>query len=102
MTFNSFHVWYKYKAASQQLLDSWKEKRMTGFKLSWRIENENPPRLLIATISKVGRSVQTPGLGDSLVEPVDHKSRCTVIRTLGVNVLKKILWDPRRSKIRDF
>ena len=34
---------YKYKAASKQLLESWKEKRMTGFRLSWRIENENPP-----------------------------------------------------------
>ena len=33
---------------------------------------------------------------------VNSMSRCTVIRTLGVNVLKKILWDPRRSKIRDF
>ena len=30
------------------------------------------------------------------------KSRCTVIRTLGKNVLKKILWDPRRSKTHDF
>ena len=44
---------------------------MTGFRLSWRIENENPP--LIATISEVGRSIQTPGLGDSIVKPADHK-----------------------------
>ena len=38
LTFSSFHVWYKYKAASQQLLNSWEGKRMTGLRLSWRIE----------------------------------------------------------------
>ena len=31
-------MWYEYKAASQQVLDSWEDKRMTGFKLTWRIE----------------------------------------------------------------
>ena len=44
-------------------MDSWKDKRMTGFRLSWRIENENPP--LIANISKVGRSIETPHFGDT-------------------------------------
>ena len=50
--------------ASQQLLNSWKYKRMTGVKFSWRIENPN----LIMTTSMigVGRSIQTPGLGDTL------------------------------------
>ena len=43
LNFHSFNVLYKYKAASQQLLDSWKEKRMTGFRFSWKIEN--PVRL---------------------------------------------------------
>ena len=38
LTFRSFHVWYEYKAASQQVLDDWEDKRMTGFKLTWRIE----------------------------------------------------------------
>ena len=33
-----FHVWYRYKAANQTLLDSWEDKRMTGFKFSWRVE----------------------------------------------------------------
>ena len=42
LSFTSFHVWYRYKAASQQLLDSWKEKRMTGFRFSWRIEKLPP------------------------------------------------------------
>ena len=38
LKFPRLFVRYKYKAASQQLLDSWEDKRMTGFKLSWRIE----------------------------------------------------------------
>ena len=58
LNFPSFFVWYKYKAASQQLLDSWKDKRMTGFRLSWRIEN--PP--FVANISEVGRSIESPRL----------------------------------------
>ena len=55
----SFHVWYKAKAVSQHLLNRWQDKKMTGFKLSWRIENSP----LIANISEVGRRIQTPGLG---------------------------------------
>ena len=35
---------------------------MTGMRLSWKIENENPP--LMASISEVGRSIQTPLMGD--------------------------------------
>lgn len=41
LNFTSFHVWYEYKAATQQLLNSWKDKRMTGFQLSWRIKNSS-------------------------------------------------------------
>ena len=64
LNFTKFLVSYKYKAASDQVLDSWKDKRMTGFRLSWRIEN--PP--LIANISEVGRSIETPHFGDTLDE----------------------------------
>ena len=39
LTFPAFHVWYRYQAASQQLLDSWQDKRMTGFKLNWYIQD---------------------------------------------------------------
>ena len=70
LSFTSFHVYYRYKAASKQMLDSWKNKRMTGLKLSWRIQNENPP--LMAQISEVGRSIQTPS--DSFVKPIDESS----------------------------
>ena len=63
LNFSNFVVWYKYKT-NQQLLDSWKDKRMTGLRLTWRIENENPP--LFASISEVGRSIQTPRIGDTI------------------------------------
>ena len=61
LTSATFDVWYSYKAASQQLLDNWEDKRMTGFKLSWRIESENPP--LIAGASEIGRTINTPKIG---------------------------------------
>ena len=61
LNFSNFLVYYKYKAASKQLLNNWKDKRMTGFRLSWRIEN--PP--LIANISEVGRNIKTPHFGDT-------------------------------------
>ena len=70
--FSSFHVWYNYKAASQQLLNSWKDKRMTGFRLTWRIEN--PTVTWASSISEVGRSIKTPGLGDILDDHVDGSS----------------------------
>ena len=69
LNFTSFHVWYTYKAASQQLLDSWKDKRMTGFRLSWRIQYEHLP--LIASTNQVGRSIQTPGLGNIMDAKAD-------------------------------
>ena len=56
---SSCHVWYKYKAASQQLLDKWENKRMTGVRFSWRIEN--PTLIMSASTKEVGRSIQTPG-----------------------------------------
>ena len=35
-----FEVWYRYKATQRDLLSSLKRKqKMTGFKLSWQIEN---------------------------------------------------------------
>ena len=34
------HVWHKYEATSQHLLDSWREPRMTGFRLKWSLKDE--------------------------------------------------------------
>ena len=72
LTFSKFEVRYSYKAASQKLLESWEDKRMTGFRLNWKIEVENPP--LIAKINKVGRSLRTPGLGDAFTRLSDTPS----------------------------
>ena len=62
LSFSSISVWYKYEAASQQLLDSWKDKRMTGFRFSWVIQN--PKVTWTSHMSEVGRSIQSPMLGD--------------------------------------
>ena len=58
LTFNSLKVVYSYQY-NQKLEDSWKEQRMTGFRLKWRID---PPPLGM-TVQELGGSVQTPGLG---------------------------------------
>ena len=62
LNFAGFFVWYNYKAASQQLLKSWKDKRMTGLRFSWRIVN--PTSTWTTAISQVGRSIQTPHFGE--------------------------------------
>ena len=41
MPIPSFQVWHKYKKVSQERLDSWKEKRMTGFRISWKVDKPN-------------------------------------------------------------
>ena len=56
LTFSSIYVAYSY-TFHRGMLDSWEDKRMTGFQLSWRIEN--PKKL--TTISELGRSIKTPG-----------------------------------------
>ena len=48
------------------MLDNWTKKKMTGFKLIWKIEDENPP--VTAATSEVGQSIQTPELGDTFVK----------------------------------
>ena len=84
LTFSSFHVWYKFKAASQQLLNSWEGKRMTGFRLSWRIDPpsvENVPspddasQSVIQTpkykqhiLAKVAQLVQQLRIGENLTK----------------------------------
>ena len=62
--FSAFQVWYKLKAANQGQLDAWKDKRMTGCKLSWRVENTP----LTLTSNEVGRMIITPNFGQQLFE----------------------------------
>ena len=45
---------------------------MTGLRLNWRIEN--PTEIWTSSISEVGRSLQTPRLGETFVKPVDEFS----------------------------
>ena len=61
ISFPSIEVLYSYRPGIQDLVTSWKEKRMTGFQVSWSIEN--PP--LYLTTKEVGKSITTPGLGDN-------------------------------------
>ena len=41
----SFQLEYRYEAASQELLNSWADKRMTGFHLTWFLQDSNGVRL---------------------------------------------------------
>ena len=80
LKFSSFQVWYKYRAASKNLLNSWEGKRITGFKLSWKIVNNNPP--LDMTTADVGKSFTTPGFGqpaDGDFYNVDHNFNATML-----------------------
>ena len=47
LTYNStikpnppFQLWYKYQGTNPELLTSWKEKRTTGFRISWAIQDQ--------------------------------------------------------------
>ena len=79
---------YKYDASSNKLLDSWLEKRMTGFKISWRIENINLP--LETTIKDIGRSVQTPGFGGGIIEEALYISDQSYTSTLLLPTTEKV------------
>ena len=79
LDFSSISVWYKYKAASQELLDSWKDKRMTGFRFSWKIEN--PKMTWTSNINEVGRSIKTHMLDNNRLDYV-IKTTLTLPRDL--------------------
>jgi hypothetical protein len=66
LTFSYFEVQYLYYVSSQELMDSWEHKRMTGFRLSWFLQDNNGSRL----------SDMMPDLSQSWIptkEPVDPK-----------------------------
>ena len=67
LTFSSFTALYSYYY-NQELVDSWQDKRMTGFRLKWRLD---PPPLEM-TVQELGRSVQTPGLGGDTFDREDY------------------------------
>ena len=47
ITFDNFHVLYQFSFTSQQLLNSWMDKRMTGFRLIWYLQDNNGSRLAV-------------------------------------------------------
>ena len=96
----TFEVWYHYKYNSKKLSETTNNKKITGFQLSWKIENP----LLKLTSTEIGRSIETPGLGLSsanniykitllfpsdLVEQVGNGS---LVIQLGVDMRKEEGW----------
>ena len=63
LNFSSFNVHYQYRASNQQILESFEDKRMTGFKLSWRVKFEEPQP--ITNISEKNTSSSQSGLSQS-------------------------------------
>ena len=52
MFFSFFTVTYHYKATDHNMIDSWKERRMTGFNLTWYIldpTNKTTPKVISST-----------------------------------------------------
>ena len=49
----NLHVLYRYRAANQQLLNTWGSKRMTGFRLSWGIDNQAVDKMATTCIVKI-------------------------------------------------
>ena len=63
LNFSSFNVHYQYRASNQQILESFEDKRMTWFKLSWRVKFEEPQP--ITNISEKNTSSSQSGLSQS-------------------------------------
>ena len=60
LNFSSFEVWYSFRTTSRSLISSWKEKRMTGFRMTWAILNEHAPVYMEMSTSKLGSRLTTP------------------------------------------
>ena len=45
LPFSQFIVWYSYSFTNQDLVDSWQDKRMTGFCLSWFLQDSSGSRI---------------------------------------------------------
>ena len=56
-TFSFFHVQYSYTQTHSEQQTSWNERQVTGFKLSWKIQNKNPP--LYLETEEVGSVTET-------------------------------------------
>ena len=59
--FTSFKVWYSYQYTKHKVLDSWENKLMTGFRLSWKIENPFLVTQMEFITDEMGKIIETPG-----------------------------------------
>ena len=78
LTFSYFRVSYSYKV-NQGLLVLWENRRMNGFRLSWRIKSQE----LKITTNEIGKSIQTPGfreiIGDESFHKTDRNYQATLV-----------------------
>ena len=52
LTFKSFNVWYDYISSNKKLLNSWEDKRMTGFRLRWFLQDNSGTQVMDGTNTK--------------------------------------------------
>ena len=63
------------------MLDSWPDKRMTGARVSWRIENKTPTNLEVI-VEELGRKIQTPYMEkefDMTYYQADHSYQASLL-----------------------
>ena len=73
LTFSYFLVQYSYFPNKSRNVIPWKDKGMTGFKLSWEIQNPSPPMRL--ETDDVGSVITTPGIEKEYQSDFDEKDR---------------------------
>ena len=78
LNFHAFQVWYRYRANYETLFDNGTFSQMTGFRLSWRIEN---PSVFSGSVTEPGKSIQTP-MFKGTFDPEYFKRERTYIATL--------------------
>ena len=61
--FKSFNVWYDYISSNKKLLNSWEDKRMTGFRLRWFLQGSAGSQIMVGTNAKP--RFEQPYLGKS-------------------------------------
>ena len=63
LPFTSFFLEYVFSPTKSKHIEIWKDRPMTGFKLRWKIQNENPPMNL--KIQEIGSTVESPDFKDA-------------------------------------
>ena len=84
LIFTSINVLYRY-TASRELLDTWKNKRMTGFRLSWFLQDSNGSRLTETQNMTENWKPEAPSPGYHEQQLVSLVNLATQARTQNVN-----------------